>query len=224
VPKKAHFDFCEPWPRELMFLIERGRDRTGRVVDPDNESKRMLTDNKDVDTWVCILKAGICGVNSIETISNEYCGWAPDTRVGSCCGNSSMRDHIFRVFLQHGHDFISEYPDKTVQPSSTSTGQPEPQASTPISIRAKAHELFEAIIAFVLRTLPIYPIMIPHVPGLMWFGRSSPWEHKLAQDIDILGAAETPRFRDRAAADEPLKTGIHAACLPDFKLFTKSKI
>lgn len=206
---KGHFDFCEPWPIELMFQIERGRDRIGRVVDPDNASKRMLTDNKDVDTWVCILKAGICGVNAIERISKEYLGWAPDTHV-----DSSMRDHIFRVFLQHGHDFISEYPDKPVQPASTSTGQPEPQTRIPTSIRAKAHDLFETIIAFVLRTLPIYPIMIPHVPGLMWFGRSSPWEHKLAQDIDILGAAEAPRFRPRAAADEPLKTGIHAACLP----------
>jgi hypothetical protein len=123
-----------------------------------------------------------------------------------------MRECILEMFLQHGHEYISEYPDKTVKqqerPISSANSRPESSSAAPISIRAKAHELFETIISFVLRTLPIYPIMIPHVPGLMWFGRSSPWEHKLAQDIDVLGAAEAPRFRQRAAAGEPLKSGI----------------
>ena len=39
-------DFCEPWPLDLTFKTEMGRDRTGRVVDPDNKGMRMLQNNK----------------------------------------------------------------------------------------------------------------------------------------------------------------------------------
>ncbi len=164
-------------------------------MDPDNTSKRMLADNKDFDTWVCILQAGICGVNAIEHISEDFRGWAKSYDAhGGSCGNSSIRQFILNEFLQHGHDFISRYPDKMVKqqerPDVTLFGQLESSTGVLISVRDKAHQLFETIIAFVLRTLPIYPIMIPQVPGLMWFGRSSPWEHRLSQDIDVLGAAD----------------------------------
>ncbi len=201
----------------MTFSIEMGRDRTGRVVDPDNSKKRLLTDNKDVDTWVCILEAGIHGVDAIQELSNSLRGWmSDDTSVGGsgihgCCSDSSTRASIFRLFLDSGRDFISRYPDKEVQlqgrPHGTSIHGAKPPASATTSIRTKAHDLFEKIISFVLRTLPVYPIMIPHVPNLMWFGRSSPWEHKFAQDVDVLGAAENPRFRERAAEGMPLKSG-----------------
>ena len=210
--RKTSFDFCEPWPVELTFNIEMNRDRTGRVVDPDNTRQRLLTDNKDVATWVCILQAGLHGLDFIKDLSNGTPGWAPDSRsTGNRC-DSSTRASILRLFLDSGHQYISEYPDQQVQlqgrPHSISVGSPKPPPSATTSIRTKAHELFETIISFVLRTLPLFPVIIPHVPGLMWFGRSSPWEHRLAQDVDVLGAAEAPRFRAKALEGEALKPGV----------------
>ena len=206
---------------DLLICIEMGRDRIGRVVDPDNANKRLLTDNKDVDTWVCILKAGLCGVDAIEGMSNHLLTLKDGVSSGKV-DSSSLRADILRVFLHSGHEFISQYPDKEVplqrdQLHGPAAGDVKPPwlggnsigslglATT--SIRSKAHDLFEKIIAFVLRTLPLFPIMVPHVPGLMWFGRSSPWEHELARDVDVLGAAEAPRFRHKATADQPLKSG-----------------
>lgn len=210
-PAQSSFDFCEPFPVDLLICIERGRDRTGRVVDPDNANKRLLTDNKDVDTWVCILKAGLCGVDAIEGMSNHLLTLKDGVNSGKV-DSTSLRADILRVFLHSGHEFISQYPDKEVpvqrdQLQGAAAGEVKPPNSATTSIRSKAHDLFEKIIAFVLRTLPLFPIMIPHVPGLMWFGRSSPWEHELARDVDVLGAAEAPRFRHKAAADQPLKSG-----------------
>lgn len=194
--------------------MEKNRDRIGRVVDPDNTKNRLITNNKDVATWVCILQAGIRGVDAIEHLCNGTRGWAPDSSAsspGSCC-DSSTRASILKIFVEAGHQHISEYPDQQVQlqsrPHSESAGATKPPPSATTSIRTKAHELFEAITSFVLRTLPIFPVMIPHVPGLMWFGRSSPWEHALAEDIDVLGAAETPRFRPKALEGEALKPGV----------------
>ena len=196
---------------DLLICIEMGRDRIGRVVDPDNANKRLLTDNKDVDTWVCILKAGLCGVDAIEGMSNHLLALKDGVSSGKV-DSSSLRADILRVFLHSGHEFISQYPDKEVpvqrdQLHGAAAGEVKPPNSATTSMRSKAHDLFEKIIAFVLRTLPLFPIMIPHVPGLMWFGRSSPWEHELARDVDVLGAAEAPRFRHKAAADQPLKSG-----------------
>jgi hypothetical protein len=188
-----------------------GRDRVGRVVDPDNSKSLLLLGNKDVDTWMCILEAGICAVDAIKDLSNSRPGWAPDQRDGGSkrytgSSDKSSRDEILKIFLQSGYQFISQYPDKQVRLRST-TGGTNPLSSDTTSIRTKAKELFEKIISFVLRTLPIFPVMFPDKPGFMWFGRSSPWEQKLAQDIDVLGAAENPRFRSKAAPGEKLKSG-----------------
>jgi hypothetical protein len=185
----------------------------------------MLSGNKDVETWVCILEAGLCALDAIEGMLNRLLALKDSVNSG-LINSADLRAEILRTFLNSGHEFISQFPDKEVAVQSdqvrqlhgSTFGESKPllpvattttllPVATTTSIRCKAHDLFEKIIAFVLRTLPLFPIVIPHVPGLMWFGRSSPWEYELARDIDVLGAADVPRFRPKAAADQSLKSG-----------------
>jgi hypothetical protein len=192
----------------------------------------MLSGNKDEETWICILKAGLCGVDAIEGMSNHLLAMKDGVNSGKI-NSVGLRAEILRTFLNSGHEFISKFPDKEVPVQSDQVRQMrgsvcgENKSLLPIaattSIRSKAHDLFEKIIAFVLRTLPLFPIMIPHVPGLMWFGRSSPWEHELARDIDVLGAADAPRFRPKAAADQSLKSGMQEANSTNKFLILQSK-
>jgi len=156
---------CEPWPSFLLTSPAplNARPRCGLLDDP--ECGELSAEGKDVSTWLQCVEAALHAVQDVAfAVASHAC---------SLCPSTSNRAALMRCFLlllqQHEHG------DATAA---------SPAPSLELRVRA---------VAFILRTLPLYPCVLDDLylnHRVVWFCGSSPWELGLQRDAAAIAEAE----------------------------------